>query len=313
MLAMIASMTHGHQLAGSAQLRLGVASRCASAMACAASTSAAGAIAGFWDEVVLAEQSRSSRKSTLIVKGCKDDALLMEYLTSCSELFGSETCSVTTAVSATAGSSAISLHVEPSAYAAPDAARAATEASGSAWPTHSRDSALELMMDWFTAQLMSCEIADIEPGDEDAIADDAAFVALGRSLLHTKSSLVSFAPTVQEMHRDLWRMVAEADYLQDGSGARPSPTLLAPTIHSPPACFVRPAGGSRNRPRFSQFGSPTHHHHRRRRPPVHLPWLRALLRLHGPSCPLRPHRTTASPMHTPTRAHVEWLPPPRHT
>jgi hypothetical protein len=202
-------------------------------VACAAGTSAAGAIAGFWDEVVLAQQSRSSRTSTLLVKGCEDDALLLEYLNSCSELFGSDTCSITAAASA-AGSSAISVHVEPNADAAADAALAATEASGSRPATHSRDSALELMMDWFTAQLMACEIADIGPGDEeDAIADDAAFVALGRSLLHTKSSLVSFAPTVQEMHRDIWRMVADADYLQDGSGARFSRTPTPRSLHWP--------------------------------------------------------------------------------
>ena len=33
---------------------------------------------------------------------------------------------------------------------------------------------------------------------------------LGRSVRHTKAAEVSFAPTLHEMHRDCWRMVADA-------------------------------------------------------------------------------------------------------
>ena len=67
------------------------------------------------------------------------------------------------------------------------------------------------MLQWFTAKLRSVT------GESEA-EEDEAFVKLGRTLLHTKATSVSFAPTIQSMHRDLWALVEAAPFLADRSG-----------------------------------------------------------------------------------------------
>ena len=47
---------------------------------------------------------------------------------------------------------------------------------------------------------------------------EAKFVQMGRAILHTQKAEVSFASSVQEMHRDLWSLVESAPYLVEGGG-----------------------------------------------------------------------------------------------
>jgi len=152
LLVALPAVAHGYSL----QMRApGAAARVRSTVvASAAGTTAAGAIAGFWEEVVEARRSNALREATLVVTDCKDEALLLEYMNSCSEqLFGGDTCSVTSESSAAAGTATISLRIEPAASDLADEARMA--AAGGETADHSRESALELMMEWFTAQLMA--------------------------------------------------------------------------------------------------------------------------------------------------------------
>mmetsp|Transcript_6740 Transcript_6740/g.19061 ORF Transcript_6740/g.19061 Transcript_6740/m.19061 type:complete len:291 (-) Transcript_6740:267-1139(-) len=220
---MVATMAARAHVVGCGCSRVS-SSRVVPPLCAATQATASAAIAAFWREVVESQQSLEPREATLALTGCTDEDLLLEYIRSCSQLFGGHSCTVTAEPLPHAGSAAISVRVEPTS----DAPLAAAIPGGESSPHGSRESALESMMDWFTAQLMACEIADVQPGNDDEIADDAAFVALGRSLLHTKSSAVTFAPTVQEMHRDFWTLVAEADYLQDGSGG--AALFLAPSF-----------------------------------------------------------------------------------
>tara|TARA_B110001452_G_scaffold236499_1_gene215826 strand:- start:266 stop:658 length:393 start_codon:yes stop_codon:yes gene_type:complete len=48
--------------------------------------------------------------------------------------------------------------------------------------------------------------------------EEAKFVQMGRAILHTQKAEVSFASSVQEMHRDLWSLVESAPYLVEGGG-----------------------------------------------------------------------------------------------
>ena len=65
-----------------------------------------------------------------------------------------------------------------------------------------RTQALEQMMDWFTATLVAMK------GETDE-EEEANFVLLGRAVLHTQAAEVTFASSVPEMHRDVWRLGGE--------------------------------------------------------------------------------------------------------
>ena len=188
----------------------------AAATAGSGGLSAAAAIAAFWSQVVETQKTQTRREATLPIEATADAALVLEYMNSCAHLCRSDACSVTLpATEQATADAAIRVVVEPTAASSleppPSPAREAAAST-------TREAALEQMMTWFTGALMACEIGDIDADADDAATDDETFVALGRSLLHTKSSEVTFAPTVQEMHADLWRLVAESDYLLDGSG-----------------------------------------------------------------------------------------------
>lgn len=188
----------------------------AAATAGSGGLSAAAAIAAFWSQVVETQKTQTRREATLPIEATADAALVLEYMNSCADLCRSDACSVTLpATEQATADAAIRVVVEPTAASSleppPSPAREAAAST-------TREAALEQMMTWFTGALMACEIGDIDADADDAATDDETFVALGRSLLHTKSSEVTFAPTVQEMHADLWRLVAESDYLLDGSG-----------------------------------------------------------------------------------------------
>ena len=151
-----------------------------------------------------------------------DDAdLVLEYLTSCGQLCAEEGCKVVAAFVDGAPSAAddgaeraISLQIDRCDAGGPtlvegvvaptDAAAVAAAAADSVLTQKDeRTRALESCMDWFTATLIAMDGPTEEQEEEN-------FVLLGRSVLHTKAAEVSFAPTLQEMHRDCWRMVADA-------------------------------------------------------------------------------------------------------
>ena len=90
-----------------------------------------------------------------------------------------------------------------------------------------RADALERLMDWFTAALIT---ATDPNGGGDEEADERAFVALGRSILHTKAAKISFGATIPEMHRDVWSLVAAARFLSDGSGG--GALFVAPSFNN---------------------------------------------------------------------------------
>lgn len=48
--------------------------------------------------------------------------------------------------------------------------------------------------------------------------EEANFIQMGRALLHTQKAEVSFASSLQEMHRDLWSLVESAPFLVQGGG-----------------------------------------------------------------------------------------------
>ena len=190
----------------------------------AASPLAAGAapvVAAYWDEVCVAQQASSSRRAVLQPTAVDDADLVLEYLTSCGQLCAEEGCEVVAAFVDGAPSAAddgaeraISLQIDRCDAGGPtlvegvvaptDAAAIAAAAADSVLTQKDeRTRALESCMDWFTATLIAMDGPTEEQEEEN-------FVLLGRSVLHTKAAEVSFAPTLQEMHRDCWRMVADA-------------------------------------------------------------------------------------------------------
>jgi len=190
----------------------------------AASPLAAGAapvVAAYWDEVCVAQQASSSRRAVLQPTAVDDADLVLEYLTSCGQLCAEEGCEVVAAFVDGAPSAAddgaeraISLQIDRCDAGGPtlvegvvaptDAAAVAAAAADSVLTQKDeRTRALESCMDWFTATLIAMDGPTEEQEEEN-------FVLLGRSVLHTKAAEVSFAPTLQEMHRDCWRMVADA-------------------------------------------------------------------------------------------------------
>ena len=77
---------------------------------------------------------------------------------------------------------------------------------------------LEKLLDWFTAQLITIGAEEGNDDEEEEEPENSKFVMLGRALLHTKASRSCFAPSLYAMHRDLWELVAESTFLEDGSG-----------------------------------------------------------------------------------------------
>ena len=178
-------------------------------------------VAAYWDEVCVAQQASSSRRAVLQPTAVDDADLVLEYLTSCGQLCAEEGCEVVAAFVDGAPSAAgdgaeraISLQIDRCDAGGPtlvegvvaptDAAAIAAAAADSVLTQKDeRTRALESCMDWFTATLIAMDGPTEEQEEEN-------FVLLGRSVLHTKAAEVSFAPTLQEMHRDCWRMVADA-------------------------------------------------------------------------------------------------------
>ena len=77
---------------------------------------------------------------------------------------------------------------------------------------------LEKLLDWFTAQLITIGAEERNDDEDEEEPENSKFVMLGRALLHTKASRSSCAPSLYAMHRDLWELVTESTFLEDGSG-----------------------------------------------------------------------------------------------
>lgn len=187
----------------------------AGALRCCAGQTAAASLRSFWDQVVTATESPGVRESQLQPE--KQHELLAEYLNSCAELCISDGCSVRVEL---LSPPTINLRVDASA-----ASKGATTALlGESLPSRTEEEqllgteSLEKLLDWFTAQLITIGAEEGNDDEEEEEPENSKFVMLGRALLHTKASRSCFAPSLYAMHRDLWELVAESTFLEDGSG-----------------------------------------------------------------------------------------------
>lgn len=176
-------------------------------------------VESFWEQIVRVQHSAVSSSVALPLPPQPDSAidggLVLEYMQACALHCGykSDTCDVAAWYEPDA--SAIKVDCMVGTMAALAAVENAAATPSEAVQQQMRTAALESLMDWFTALLVATQDPS---GYHDEEAEDAAFVDLGRSLLHTKAAKVSFGATLGEVHRDLWHLVASAPFLRDGGG-----------------------------------------------------------------------------------------------
>lgn len=176
------------------------------------------AVATFWRHLVTAQNNAESLTASVPVAEKADRVL--EYLHGCTELCG--VCGYDVHAALDADDTNIALTITKGTV---DAATAAAVCETSDAEAISRDDALDKLLDWFTAALIA--MGDTE-GDEEE-AEDSPFVKMGRCLLHTQETSVSYGSTLQEQHLEMWELVAKSPYLVDGEKGGAS-LFVAPTF-----------------------------------------------------------------------------------